>query len=91
MARQRFRSRVASDFVEADLDTVYALLCYAEMEAMSGACQAASRALKEAEMACRDGQLRLCGLEDAESRRFRPRLERMRGLIERMKSRIRVA
>jgi hypothetical protein len=87
MSRQRSLSGVESDFVEADLDAIFALLYFAELAYLSGAHQDASSALEEAEAARCDGQQRLRGLEDEDLQRFRPQLERLRHVIAGMKSR----
>jgi hypothetical protein len=75
------------DFVEADLDTAFALLFAAEMFAgeVQNAAQDHSdalRAIDEAEKAIGDGEQRLPGLDCADREFLRIRLERMRRLIE---------
>jgi hypothetical protein len=92
MARAgRFRGgvRVTSDFVEADLDTVFALLYMAETQPSLEGGRVARRALEEAEAACRDARLRLRGLAGEDVLLFAPRLERLLGVIGAMKKRLR--
>jgi hypothetical protein len=47
---------VDSDFVEADVDTGFALLHLAETQSLSGEPADAWRVVEEAEDACRDGE-----------------------------------
>ncbi len=55
--------RVEDDFVEADLDTAFALLADAEMHSSSGERACALRAIGEAEKAIIDGERRLPRLD----------------------------
>jgi hypothetical protein len=85
MPRQRgLRSgiRVEGDFVEADLDTVFALLAAAEMHSSSEERAYALRAIGEAEKAIVDGEQRLPRLNDSDRERVRDRLKRMRAVSE---------
>lgn len=80
---------MASDFVEADLDAVFALLYMAETQPSLEGGRVARRALEEAEAACRDARLRLRGVTGDDALRFAPRLERLLGVIGAMKKRLR--
>jgi len=74
--------RVEDDFVEADLDTAYALLADAEMHRCPEERAYARRAIGEAEKAMADGEQRLPRLSDSDRERVRDRLRRMRAVIE---------
>lgn len=79
---------VTRDLVQAHLDTVFALLYVAEMEAHSPEPAAALRAIEEAETAIDKGELQLSGLDDSERRRLLLQFERMRGVIEGIRSQL---
>ncbi len=87
----RRRSQVERDLVEADLDTAFALLYFAETQSIAGSHNEAYRALEEADAACSDGQHRLHVLGLEEDRRVSAQLQRMRDLIDGMKSRLKAA
>ena len=74
--------RVEYDFVEADLDTAFALLFVAEMQSLSQDQVNALRAIEEAEKALVDGEERLPGLDDSDRERLRIQLKRMRAVVE---------
>jgi hypothetical protein len=78
----RSEVRVEDDFVEADLDTAFALLADAEMHSSSEERAYARRAVGEAEQAIADGEQRLPRLNDSDRERVGDRLKRMRGVIE---------
>lgn len=84
----RSRLHVEHDFVEADLDAAFALLYAAEDNAASGDRASAQRAIDEAEKAIADGARRLETLADADRASLQIRLQRMRELIERVRSRL---
>jgi hypothetical protein len=73
---------VEDNFVEADLDTAFALLADAEMHSSSEERAYALRAIGEAEKAMVDGEDRLPRLNDSDRERVRDRLRRMRSVIE---------
>lgn len=75
---------VGRDLVAADLDTVFALLFVAEMEGLSR--EHALCAIEEARKAIDDGENRLHGLSDSDRERLRLQFERMRGVIEGIRS-----
>lgn len=76
------RVHVENDFVEADLDTAFALLSVAEMHSLSEDHANALRAIEEAEKAIVDGEQRLPVLNDFDRERLRGRLKRTRAVIE---------
>jgi hypothetical protein len=76
------RVRVENDFVEADLDTAFALLYAAEMQSVSGDRAGALQAIDEAENAIMDGSRRLTCLDESDRERLRNRLNRMHAVIE---------
>lgn len=78
--------QVEGDFVEADLDAAFALVYFAEERMEAGALVDARRAVEDADAAMRDGQWRLQYLDESDSERFGPRLERMRTFIERVRA-----
>jgi hypothetical protein len=77
---------VGNDFVEADLDTAFALLSAAETHSLGDDPVNALRAMEEAEKAIADGEQRLSGLNDSDRERLGGRLKRMRALIEGIRS-----
>lgn len=85
------RRRIQRDLVEADLDAAFALLYFAETQSMAGLQEEACRALEEADAACCDGQRRLDIPGSAEDRRVGLQLQRMRELIDSMRSRLKAA
>lgn len=78
--------RVERDLVRADLDTVFALLVVAEMEGLSQEHGNALRAIEEAEKAINDGEQRLLRLNDSDSERLLLQFQRMRAVIEGIRS-----
>ena len=72
---------VENDFVQADLDTAFALLFAAEMDSFSGEHGNALREIDEAEKAIIDGEQRLAGISDSERESLGFQLRRMRGVI----------
>lgn len=77
--------QVENDFVEADLDTAFALLYAAEMQSLSGDHANALRAIEEAGKAVVDGQRRLPGLNVCDRERLSVQLKRVRDVIERIR------
>lgn len=69
---------VRIDLLQARLDTGFALLHLAGTQ--SG--RDARRALREARVACREGESRLAGLSDADLRYFRARFADLRQALE---------
>jgi hypothetical protein len=85
--------RVEDDFVQADLDTAFALLADAEMQTEeTQSCREerayALRAIGEAEKAIADGERRLPRLNDSDRERVRYYLERIRAVIENARRKI---
>lgn len=76
---------VENDFVEADLDTAFALLFDAEMDSLSGDRVVALREIEEAEKAIIDAEQRLPGIDDSDRESLRARLARMRAVVERVR------
>jgi hypothetical protein len=76
---------VENDFVEADLDTAFALLFDAEMDSLSGDRVVALREIEEAEKAIIDAEQRLSAIDDSDRESLRARLGRMRSVIERVR------
>lgn len=77
---------VDADFVEADVDTGFALLQLAESQSVSGEPGDALRVVEEAEDACLDGEYRLTALGVRETRRLGPQLKELHGAIDRMRA-----
>jgi len=80
------QAHVRKDFVEADLDTAFALLYAAEIQGGSGDRTNALRAIEEAEKAIGDGEQRSAGLKDCDRERFLLQLQRTRGVIDGVRS-----
>ncbi len=82
--RQRLGSagHVEHDFVQADLDTAFALLSAAEMDNLTGDHANALREIEETEKAIIDGEQRLPGINLPDRERLRVQLKRMRAVIE---------
>jgi hypothetical protein len=78
----RSEVRVEYDFVEADLDTAFALLADAEMHRSSDKRTYALRAIGEAEKVIADGERRLPHLNDSDRERTRDRLRGITAVIE---------
>ena len=77
---------VERDFVQADLDTVFALLFVAETEGLSRELGNALRAIEEAEKAINDGEQRLLRLKDSDRECLLLQFQRMRAVIEGIRS-----
>lgn len=77
---------VERDFVEADLDTAFALLFVAETQGLSRDDANTLRAIEEAEKAIGDGEQRLLGLHDSDRECLLLRFQRMRSVIARIRS-----
>lgn len=77
---------VEKDFVEADLDTAFALLYVAETQDPLQDHANALRAIEEAEKAIGDGEQRLVGLDDPARELLLLQFQRMRAVIEGIRS-----
>jgi hypothetical protein len=77
---------VGRDLVQADLDTVFALLFIAETEGLSGQHGNALRALEEAHKAIDDGEQRLLRRNDSDRESLLLQLRRMRAVIDGIRS-----
>lgn len=77
---------VGRDLVQADLDTVFALLFVAETEGLSRDHGNALCAIEEAEKAIDDGEQRLLRLNDSDRERLLLQFRRMRSVIQGMRS-----
>jgi hypothetical protein len=77
---------VGRDLVQADLDTIFALLFFAETEGQSRQQGNALRAIEEAEKAIDDGEQRLLRLTDSDRESLSLQFQRMRGVVEGIRS-----
>lgn len=73
---------VENEFVQADLDTAFALLSAAEMDSVSGDHANALRRIEEAEKAITDGEQRLPRLNESHRESLQVQLKRMRAVVE---------
>ena len=73
---------VEKDFVQADLDTAFALLYIAEMQGLSRDHADVLRTIDEAEKAIGDGEQRSLSLHDSDRERLLLQCRRMRAVIE---------
>jgi hypothetical protein len=73
---------VENEFVQADLDTAFALLSAGEMDSVAGEHANALREIEEAEKAIIDGEQRLRGINDSDREGLQVQLKRMRAVIE---------
>jgi hypothetical protein len=77
---------VARDFAEADLDAAFALLYFAETQELLRDHANVLRAIEEAEKAIGDGEQRSLSLDDPDRELLLLRFQRMRGVIEGIRS-----
>jgi hypothetical protein len=78
--------QVEKNFVQADLDAVFALLYVAETEGLSRDHGDTMRAIEEAEKAIGDGEQRSRTLNDDDGKRLLMQFRRMRAVVEGIRS-----
>jgi len=82
------RQQLRTDFVKADLDAGFALLRLAQSRSASGVPGDAHRALEEAETAYTAGRRRMAGLRGSGVAHLEAQAERLRQIIETVKSQL---